>query len=59
MAKNKKTVQPIDEVRDLLKKFLILELFKMGTTQAEIGKKVRMDLAAVNTFLKSIKKNPK
>lgn len=59
MLKNKRTLQPLDEVRDLLKKFLVLKLFEMSVSQADIGKKLRMDLAAVNNFLKGIKREPK
>jgi len=56
MPRNKKALQTLDEVRDLLKRFLVLELFKMNVPQADIGKKLHMDLAAVNAFLKGIKK---
>jgi predicted transcriptional regulator len=47
-----------DEPRndELLKKLLMLELFKLGMTQAEIGKKLKMKTAAVNAFLKGIEK---
>jgi hypothetical protein len=41
----------------LLKKVLILELFKLGVPQAEIGKKLKMNLTAVNAFLKGCKKS--
>lgn len=59
MIRNKKILQPIDEVEDLLKKFLVLELFKMNVSQADIGKKLRMRLAAVNDFCKGIEKELK
>lgn len=41
----------------LLKKLLIIELFKLGVPQAEIGRKIKMELAAVNAFLKGIRKH--
>ncbi len=47
---------PNDEVTNLLKKLLVLQLFEMEVPQAEIGKKLRMNLPAVNAFLKGIKK---
>jgi hypothetical protein len=46
-----------DENSLLLKKLLIIELFKLGVPQAEIGRKIKMDLAAVNVFLKGIRKH--
>lgn len=46
-----------NELTDLLKKILILELFQLGVPQGEIGKKVKMQTKAVNNFLKSVKKN--
>jgi hypothetical protein len=46
-----------NEVADLLKKVLILELFKLGVPQGEIGKKLKMQKMVVNAFLKSVKKN--
>lgn len=53
----KQKMQPMEEIRDLVKKYLILELFKINVPQAQIGKKLRVDLAAVNNFLKGIKKH--
>lgn len=41
---------------DLLKKLLMLELFKLGVSQSEIGKKLKMKTESVNTFLKGIKR---
>ena len=41
----------------LLKKLLIIELFKLGVSQAEIGRKIKMDIAAVNAFLKGIRRD--
>jgi DNA-binding CsgD family transcriptional regulator len=39
----------------ILKKLLILELFKLGATQSQIAKKLQMSTKGVNTFLKGIK----
>lgn len=57
MAKKKLSTDPIEETRDLTRKFLILELFKMNVPQVDIAKKLRMDINTVNEFLKGIKKN--
>lgn len=56
MARKKQPTEAIGEVRDLLKKELILNLFKMGVSQVEIAKKLHMDIRAVNEFLRGIKK---
>ena len=56
MTKKKQTTEPIDEIRDLLKKTLILRLFDINVSQVEIAKKLRMDIHAVNEFLKGLKK---
>lgn len=57
MANKKQISDPIENISDLIKKQLILELFKMNVSQIEIGKKLRLDTHAVNDFLKGIKKN--
>lgn len=57
MAKNKQNRDPLEEVRETLKSILVLELFKLNLPQVEIAKKLRMDLNAVNAFLKGIKKD--
>jgi len=57
MAKNKQNRDPLEEVRETLKSILVLELFKLNVPQVEIAKKLRMDLNAVNAFLKGIKKD--
>ncbi|MFA6285213.1 MAG: hypothetical protein WC643_01640 [Parcubacteria group bacterium] len=56
MAKKKQSVEPIDEVCELLKKTLVLSLFEMNVSQAKIAKKLRMDTHIVNDFLKGLKK---
>ncbi len=45
-----------EQTSELLKKLLILELFKVGVTQTEIGKKLKMKKATVNAFLRAPKK---
>lgn len=57
MAKKKQNIDPIVEVKDLIKKQLMLELFNLNLSQGEIAKKLRMDVHAVNDFLKGLKKN--
>lgn len=57
MPPKKKASDTSGEVIALLKKGLILQLFAMGVPQAKIGKKLKMDLRAVNDFLKGMKKN--
>ncbi len=44
------------EIRSLLKKLLILRLFELGVPQGVIAKKMKMDIKAVNEFLKGIKR---
>lgn len=52
----KQMANPLDEVKDLLRKQLLLDLFKLDLSQAEIAKRLRMDTHTVNGFLKGIKK---
>jgi hypothetical protein len=42
---------------DLLKKLLMLELFKLGVPQQQIGKKLKMNIVVVNAFLKGIQRS--
>jgi predicted transcriptional regulator len=56
MPSKNQNAAPNDEVINLLKKLLALQLFEMGVPQADIGKKLKMSLPAVNAFLKGIKK---
>ncbi len=53
---NKKIYESGEEINDLVKKLIILELFKMGVPQADIGRKLHLDIKFVNSFLKGIKK---
>jgi hypothetical protein len=51
--------QPDDattEVRNLLKKLLILRLFELRVSQGDIAKKLKVDINTVNEFLKGIKR---
>lgn len=57
MTKKKQTRDPIEDMRDTMKNILTLELFKLNVPQVDIAKKLRMDLNAVNAFLKGIKKD--
>jgi len=57
MTKKKQTRDPFEDMQDTMKSILVLELFKLNVPQVDIAKKLRMDLNAVNTFLKGIKKN--
>jgi hypothetical protein len=55
MAKiSTKRMESIDD--ELLKKLVMIELFKLKVTQVEIGKKLKMKTATVNAFLKGIEK---
>jgi len=44
------------ELRTLLKKQLVLQLFELSVPQVEIAKKLKVDIRFVNDFLKGIKK---
>ncbi len=57
MTKIKQSTDSITEVRDLLKKLLVLKLFEMNVSQVEIAKKIHTDLNVVNNLLKNVKKN--
>lgn len=57
MAKRKQSAARENEVADLLKKILILELFQLDVPQVVIAKKMKLSPNAVNDFLKGIKKN--
>ena len=50
-------VDPIEEVKDLLKKHLILKLYFLNLSQTTISKKLHIDVHTVNNFLKGIKRN--
>ena len=57
MAKSKQNRDPLEDMRETLKNILVLELFKLNVPQVDIAKKLRMDLNAVNAFLKGIRKD--
>lgn len=46
-----------DDLQDLVKKLLVLQLFQLGVPQAQIAKKVKLSINVVNALLKGIKKN--
>lgn len=56
MAGPRQRDEPNAEIRALLKKLLILQLFELGVSQGDISKKVRIDVHAVNEFLRGVKK---
>ena len=56
MAKKAKTDDPNEEVRSLLKKLLILQLFELRVSQGDIAKKLKVDVHAVNEFLKGVRR---
>ncbi len=45
-----------DDPNYIRKYMLAIELFKLGLTQKEIGKRIRMKTATVNQMLKGLKK---
>jgi hypothetical protein len=57
MSRKKRASGPNDDIIALLQKSLVLQLFVMGVPQAQIGKKLKMDIHVVNDFLKGAKKN--
>jgi hypothetical protein len=46
-----------DELVDLLKKLLALQLFQLGVPQVTIKERVGLSINVVNDLLKGIKKN--
>ena len=56
MNRTSKTMSEND-LADLLKKLLVLQLFQLGVPQAKIAKKVRLSINVVNDLLKGIKVN--
>jgi hypothetical protein len=44
------------ELVTLLKKQLVLRLFELNVPQVQIAKKLKINIVAVNSFLKGIKK---
>jgi DNA-binding transcriptional regulator LsrR (DeoR family) len=57
MKPKKNVSEPDDEIADLLKKILVVQLFQLGLPQAAIAKRVRLSINVVNALLKGIKKN--
>ncbi len=56
MPPKKKNDDQTTELKSLLKKSLILQLFELSVSQGEIAKKLKVDIRFVNDFLKGIKK---
>ena len=54
--KKKQNTDPIEEIKDLIKKQLVLDLFALNLSQGDIAKRLRMDIHSVNDFLKGLKK---
>jgi hypothetical protein len=56
MARIKKSEDPRLQIAMLLRKSLALRLFELSVPQADIAKKLRVDIRFVNDFLKGIRK---
>ena len=56
MAPKAQADDPNAEVRNLLKKLLILRLFELRVSQGDIAKKLKVDVHTVNEFLKGVKR---
>jgi hypothetical protein len=56
MPPKRKDEDPTLEVRHLLKKSLVLQLFELSVPQGDIAKKLKVEIRFVNDFLKGIKK---
>lgn len=56
MAKQKVKVDPMNEIKDLIKMQLVLDMFSLNISQGEISRKLHMDINVVNKFLKGFKK---
>jgi hypothetical protein len=55
----KSRMQEGNSQMEILEKLLMLDLFKLGVPQSEIGKKLKMNIVEVNSFLKGIKRKEK
>jgi len=55
MAKNKQSTESIDEIKDLLKKLLALELIKAGVSKEDVREKLCMNANTLSVFLKGVK----
>jgi DNA-binding CsgD family transcriptional regulator len=56
MAGKKQGTDNNEEIKELIKKQLVLNLYALNLPQGEIAKRLHMDTHAVNSFLKGIKK---
>jgi DNA-binding transcriptional regulator LsrR (DeoR family) len=57
MAPKKSVPKNDNEVADLLKKVLAVQLFELGVPQAVIAKRVKISINVVNDLVKGIKRN--
>jgi len=56
MAKNRASRND-NEVADLLRKLVAIQLFQLGLPQAAIAKRVKLSINVVNDLLKGIRRN--
>lgn len=56
MSKMKQNAASIDDLRDLMRKLLVIELFKLDLTYVEIAKRLKMNKNVVTDLLKGIDK---
>ena len=56
---NKSKGNDVASQSEILEKLLMLELFKLGLSQAAIGKKLKTNIVNVNAFLKGIERAEK
>jgi hypothetical protein len=56
MRRTKESEDRLGEVAVLLKKSLALQLFELSVPQADIARRLRVDIRFVNDFLKGIRK---
>lgn len=53
---SKELKEKLTSIEGLLQSQLVIELFKLGVSQNEIGKRLKLRTATVNSLLKGIKK---
>lgn len=54
---SRKGISSTEEVADLLRKLIIIELFRGDVPQSEIAKRLSISINTVNAFLKNFKKS--
>ena len=55
MPKKQSKDNSLEEIKDLMKKQIALDLFKLNLKQGEIAKKLHMNINVVNNLLKGVK----